>query len=221
MKIVEMTSIDSIRQNYLNNSGYAQALSRFEDIMVNKLGKTPYTDHSSIFAEGLHSNMKAVEGQALGSKLNQTGVFRADGQFDVRSGSGDSVEKINAFLKGTPMEGMGELFKHAEKRFGVNAYFLTGIAVLESNYGRSAIARDKKNLFGFGAYDDDPYGHAHSYHSFGESVIKVADYLNKNYLTEGGAYYKGTTTADVGMNYALDKKWSEKINRVIKNIMEG
>ena len=117
------------------------------------------------------------------------------------------------------MENMGEIFKHAEKRFGVNAYFLASVAVLESNFGKSAIARDKKNLFGFGAYDDDPYGYAHGYHSFAESVVKVADYLNKQYLTQGGADYNGTTTADIGVRYATDKNWSNKVNQVIRKIM--
>lgn len=220
MKINEWISVESIKHNLIKESGYVQAMARFDEILTQKF-QVPVNHESAHGSSDASSLVENTNSLSLHSLNAQKRGFDSDGNFDVRTlSSEESVSKINAYLKGTPMENMGEIFKHAEKRFGVNAYFLASIAVLESNFGRSAIARDKKNLFGFGAYDDNPYGHAHSYHSFGESVIKVADYLNKQYLTQGGAYYNGTTTADIGKRYATDRNWSNKINQVIRKMME-
>lgn len=208
MNINEIQSFENVRQNYLKNSGYIDAMARFEDILVNKLG----------IDRNLHVKAEALDKVEDFNRSNAS-MFNKNGKFDVRSGSGESIEKIDAYLKGTPMEGMGKVFKHAENRFGVNAYFLASIGVLESGYGRSAIARDKKNLFGFGAYDDDPYKHAHKFQSFEEGVVKVAKHLDRNYLTNGGDYYRGTTVEDIGKSYATSGTWAKKIEDIIHEMI--
>ncbi len=139
---------------------------------------------------------------------------------DLRLESGISARALDKFLKGTPMEGLGAYFVAAEKRYSVNAQYLCAHAVHESNFGRSRIARDKKNLFGFGAYDSDPYRYAKTFKSFEECIYYVAEYIAENYLSPAGKYYNGPTLKGMNVKYATDPYWAEKIARHMAKIEE-
>ena len=58
------------------------------------------------------------------------------------------------------------------------------MAIHESGWGSSKIAKDKKNLFGFGAYDRSPYDSAVTFATYEEGIETVAKYLVKNYINE-------------------------------------
>ena len=61
------------------------------------------------------------------------------------------------------------------------------MAIHESGWGSSKIAKDKKNLFGFGAYDRSPYDSAVTFATYEEGIETVAKYLVKNYINEKNA----------------------------------
>ncbi len=134
---------------------------------------------------------------------------------EVLADSGDSVAIIDRHLAGTPMAGMGSVFKDAEMRTGVNAYVLAAIAMHESAYGSSQIAQGKNNLFGFQAYDDSPYESAKSYASFNDSVYDVASYLRREYLSPNGQHFKGYSLESIGMSYASDPAWARKVKNFV------
>ena len=48
----------------------------------------------------------------------------------------------------SPLIGLGKKFKEVESKYNVNALFLYSLAIHESYYGTSALAKDKNNLFG-------------------------------------------------------------------------
>ena len=48
-----------------------------------------------------------------------------------------------------------QYFYYAEKQYNVNGIFIAAVAIHESGWGGSSIATNKKNLFGYGAYDRD------------------------------------------------------------------
>ena len=50
-----------------------------------------------------------------------------------------------------------QYFYYAEKQYNVNGIFIAAVAIHESGWGGSSIATNKKNLFGYGAYDRDSY----------------------------------------------------------------
>lgn len=122
-----------------------------------------------------------------------------------------SAEFINRRLAGTEMAGLGQAFKNAEAKYGVNAIFLTGLAIHESNYGKSMIAQAKNNLFGFMAYDSSPFSSAGYFESFEAGIDHVARYLGQHYLKQGGQYYNGTSIAAINVKYATDQEWAVKI----------
>lgn len=130
---------------------------------------------------------------------------------DLRLPSGISAEVLDAHCRGTPMEGLGTTFVVAEEKWRVNAGALCAIACHESDFGRSKIARAKKNLFGFGAYDRDPYNSAASYPSFPESIEAAAKHLAVAYLSPAGQYHNGPHLAGIGKRWATDPEWASKV----------
>lgn len=131
-----------------------------------------------------------------------------------------SAEYIDIKLKGTAMEGLGGAFKEAEKKYGVNALFLVGLAIHESGFGTSKLAKSKNNLFGFRAYDRSPMKSAADFRSKEECIDAVARYLSKNYLNPGGKYFKGYGIADIGVYYATDPMWSSGVQRSVIRFIE-
>ncbi len=152
------------------------------------------------------------------AQLKQVAIFKKG---NVLSDSGNSAKAIDQKLKNTPLRGLGKSFKKAEQKSGVNAYALTAIALHESGFGKSKIAKQKYNLFGFQAYDNSPYQSAKTFDSYEQGIFHVADYLRKNYLSVDGKYYNGTTLSAIGKNYASDPQWAQKVEAIMKALMKG
>ena len=128
-------------------------------------------------------------------------------------------ELDNIALKGTLLEGLGKDFINAELEYGVNAMFLVSLAIHESGWGRSAIARDKNNLFGFAAYDSSPYLSATTFPSKAASIRAAANLLSGSYLVSTGRYYRGGYTAShVNKLYASDPGWASKIGQTMRDL---
>lgn len=181
------------------SSSYNQTMARFEEILNGRLGiSTRSKNNFALMQQKVENN-------------NKVG-FTTD---NVLHNTGNSVAKINKKLENTPMAGLGKTFKAAENHTGISAYVLASIAIHESAYGKSSIARDKANLFGFKAYDDNPYSSAKAYHSFDESIVDVAEYLKKEYLSVGGKHFNGFGLDDIGKKYATDPAWSKKVKKIL------
>lgn len=140
---------------------------------------------------------------------------------DLRKPSGVSARTIDAFLSGTPLAGLGAIFMQAEHTWAVSARYLAAHAVLESGWGKSRIAKEKHNLFGFQAYDNSPYESAKGYPDFKTCIDMVAKYVARNYLDPSGKYYSGPTLKGMNVHYATDKKWADKIATLMAKIKEG
>lgn len=138
---------------------------------------------------------------------------------DLRKPSAVTAYEIDEYvLKGTALEGLGKAFVQAELDHGINALFLLSLGIHESSWGRSAIARDKNNLFGYGAYDGSPYKSAVYFSTKQQGINRVAKHLADTYLRSDGRYYSGGyTLKHVNKKYASDSKWGAKI----ANTMDG
>jgi peptidoglycan hydrolase CwlO-like protein len=143
-------------------------------------------------------------------------VFTED--TDLTQPSGENAQTINTFLSGTGLAGLGSSYMQAEQQNGVNAVFLVALSVLESGWGDSAIAQDKHNIFGFGAFDANPYGDATTFPSFDACIQYVSQYIKVNYLTPGAAYYHGPTLRGMNVDYASDPNWAVKIASIADTI---
>ncbi|GAB6107329.1 glucosaminidase domain-containing protein [Fusibacter bizertensis] len=199
------------------SQSYYQTKTRFEEILKNKLGVS--IGASSGYSVGGASDLSNLSS----SSTNKYGVATSVNSLydNVRLSSGASASAIDEKLKGTDLEGLGASFVKAESDYGVNAWFLTGVAILESGYGTSKIALDKNNLFGFQAYDATPYASAATFSTKSESIDYVAKYLSEAYLTPGGTYYNGTSVDSIGQRYATDQNWSSKVKKIMANLLSA
>lgn len=114
------------------------------------------------------------------------------------------------------------VFYNLEKKYGINGIFLASMGIHESNWGTSQIAQDKKNLFGYGSYDNTPYESSFEFETYAEGIETVAKSLVKYYLNPSGTkiydgevaaawYYNGPTLVGVNTRYATDKDWHKKV----------
>ncbi len=138
---------------------------------------------------------------------------------DLRLPSRAPADLLDAYLVGTPLMGLGAEFLAAEERWGVNAVFACAVACHESDFGRSEIAKDKRNLFGIQAYDSDPYGSAKTYPSYAVSIEDFCRLVSQEYLSPGGLYYNGPSVCGVRVRYATDPEWGAKVLRHCQAIL--
>lgn len=139
---------------------------------------------------------------------------------DLRLPSGAKIEMLDAYVKNTPLAGLGKVWIEVEGIWHINAVFLCALACHESDFGKSKIAQDKKNLHGLWAYDGDPYNSAKTYGTFKESIEDVCSLLVRQYLYPNGNYYNGPTPAGINVKYATDKEWAAKIVNHMLRIVE-
>jgi beta-N-acetylglucosaminidase len=137
---------------------------------------------------------------------------------DLTRPSGETAAKLDAFLSGTALAGLGSSFIAAERTYHVSARYFTAHAILESAWGTSAIAQDKHNLFGYGANDANPYGDAVTFASFNACIQYVANKVASNYLSPSGAFYHGPTLRGMNVDYATDPLWASSIARIANTI---
>lgn len=80
-------------------------------------------------------------------------------------------------------DGVAEAFIDIQDEYGVSALGLLAIACLESAYGTSHIAREKQNLFGWGAVDTNPFNGAWDWSSMPtkDAIYKALELIAKNY----------------------------------------
>lgn len=113
-------------------------------------------------------------------------------------------------------------FYYIEQAYGINGVFVAAIGIHESGWGTSKIAIDKKNLFGYGAYDMNAYASAYAYNGYAAGIDMIARVLMKNYLNPKGTsiyngeiatgkYYNGATLAGVNKKYASDENWANSV----------
>jgi len=120
-------------------------------------------------------------------------------------------DAIAAERPDSPLIGLGDTFVATQERYGVNAVYQAAHAVHESAWGTSEIAQDKRNLFGWGAEDSDPYGGAKRFASFEACVDYVMGEVADHYLEPGDFRYNGPTLDGMNVYYATDDRWDVKI----------
>lgn len=139
---------------------------------------------------------------------------------NLLSTSGTSAWAIDEYLQATtPLPPLGAAFLDAEARYGVNARFLLAVALHESGWGRSYIARVKHNLFGYNAFDRDPVRFASAYPTYAANVDDTARFIHDAYLTPGGRYWLGQPTLRSMQRYwSSSQVWGTSISRMASSI---
>lgn len=157
------------------------------------------------------------------SQTNQSFSF----DMPLNKPSGLSLEQFQKVLSDSKdvnkiFEQNAEYFYYVEKQYNINGVFVAAIGIHESNWGTSKIAKDKKNLFGYGAYDSNPYNGAYKFSNYSESIDLISRVLVKYYLNPRGtsiyggeqavgSYYSSPTLTGVNAKYATDKNWANAV----------
>lgn len=128
--------------------------------------------------------------------------------FDLRTPCGVTEEELEAVLKHN-LKGMAKYYLAAEEKYGVNAVFLASVSALESGWGRYCFRPN--NIFGYGR---------NSFDSYGECIDFVASKISKNYLSEDGRYYSGTTIDAVNCYYNGREVWAETVKSIFNRMLE-
>lgn len=192
-----------------------------EWIKVNYNGKEGYLKTNSITSEAV-TPLIAEKNRVATLKNN----LNIDMDLSVVSGLTLSDYKTafanNSLDKNKIFEQNAEVFYNAEQKYKINGIFLAAIGIHESAWGTSKLATEKKNLFGYMAYDRDPYNSATTFESYENAINTVAEALSTKYLhvrgtvigegmTATGIYFNGTTAKSVNIRYASDENWSSKV----------
>lgn len=141
--------------------------------------------------------------------------------------SGFTLEQFTKALtdskdKNKTFQNNAKYFYYVEKQYNINGMFVAAVGIHESAWGTSKIAINKHNLFGYGAYDSNPYNGAYSFEDYGESIDLVSRVFVKYYLNPkgtiiydktqaNGKFYSGNTLTAVNKKYASDKQWANKV----------
>lgn len=192
-----------------------------EWIKVAYNGKEGYLKTTNITSEAVTPMIK--EKNRIATLKNNLNV-----DMDLSVPSGLTLSDFKTVLsnnlsdKNKIFEQSAEYFYKAEQKYKVNGIFLASIGIHESAWGTSKIANDKNNLFGFTAYDSDPYNSATSFDNYENAINKVAEVLSTKYLhvagtkisdelTATGTYFNGKSAKSVNVRYASDTGWADKV----------
>lgn len=185
-----------------------------------------------IFANGQYGWIKLENLASISSNSNSNSnqineKITYDFEMEVNKPSGLSLEQFQKILTDKNdvngiFEDNAEYFYYIENEYNINGVFVAAIGIHESGWGKSNIAKNKKNLFGYRAYDSSPYSSASTFNTYAEGIDLIARVLVKYYLnpkgeliyngeTAVGTYYNGSTISAVNKKYASDSSWANKV----------
>ena len=166
--------------------------------------------------------------QKDGSELN----LKLDFNMALNQPSGLSLEQFKKVLTDERdvnkiFGNNAQYFYYIEQQYNINGLYIAAIGIHESAWGTSELAKNKNNLFGYGAYDSNPYNGAYQFSDYAESIDLLARVMVKYYLNSKGTkiygneialgtYYNGATLTGVNTKYASDKNWANKVYNYMK-----
>lgn len=144
----------------------------------------------------------------------------------LRTKTNIPAKTFNSFLtslgkNSSVMLNEGQSFIDAQNQYGSNALMIFAMACQESGYGESNYAKERKNLFGWGAFDSDPDNS--SYYDSVKQCINQQMGRNLNWFMDCTNYrYAGTSIGNKGTGinllYCSDPYWGAKIAAIAYKI---
>ena len=214
MKIEDLQALDASKDfipyyesdghrfyHYVAQNASIPVASHLSDMEV---GKKYYS------ADGLHFDGFNLENPFLFKDLTEATNYSAEDLDKVFS-----LLNINNSL----LENKGATFKEAEEHYHINALYLLAHSALESDWGRSKIAKDKNNFFGITAYDTTPYLSAKTFDDVDKGILGATKWIKENYIDRGRTFL-GNKASGMNVEYASDPYWGEKIASVMMKINE-
>ena len=194
-----------------------------------KEGKTYYSYDGHYFYDGSNGTASALKTLTKDLQRNSTSAsvnpnnpyYNYFNYLPFRSKTSHSAAELNNYINSvtdssSKLRGTGQYFINAQNKYGVNALLALGIAMNESDKGRSSFAKNNNNnLFGINATDDHTSENASKFSSVESCINEFAKYLiSKGYSNPGDwkdyGGFLGNKEFGANVKYASDPYWSEK-----------
>ena len=146
--------------------------------------------------------------------------------FDMNKSTAYSADELESILNkamknagidpsSSKLTGTAGIFIKYQEKYGVNALLSLGIAINESGWGTSKIAKNKNNLFGLNAVDTSPGESANYFESVDDCIREFMDkWMARGYLKDGNwknyGEFLGNKDEGINVKYASDPYWGEK-----------
>ena len=239
-----MYLIEDVTLKQMDNEASLDVISvkKYLDVKLLDLSgdwaKISYEDKDGT-KEGYVKNIKltssAVNQDVLEKNRLQKIITKLDFNMELNKPSGFTEDDFKKMLTGNAQDknlvftNNATFFYQMEQKYNLNGVFLAAMGIHESQWGTSRIAVDKKNLFGYGAYDSDAYTYSFEFEDYTEGIELVAKVLVKHYLnTTGtpvydgelatGKYYNGPNVSGVNVRYATDTNWANAVYTIMENL---
>lgn len=222
----------TLRESTDDNSNVKAEVKKSIDVKLLDLPSEEYAKVSFDSVEGYIKTSNLTSSSSTPSIVEKNRIQRlllkVNINMDLNKSSGLTLNDYKKIFTGLPndtnkiFENNYQVFYNMDKKYNINGIFLASMAIHESGWGTSQIARDKKNLFGYGSYDSTPYESSFEFTDYSECIETVAKSLVKYYLNPAGtkiydgelasgSYFNGPTLSGVNTRYASDQEWHNKI----------
>lgn len=157
------------------------------------------------------SNQKTKKTNASSNKFNRKATELYTG----------TAEDLNKYLKGKGvLEGQGQAFMNAQKKYGISASVLAAICIHESGNGKSKLAKNQNNIGGIRIAGSKKF---RTFGSVAECIDYMGGLIKRHYVDKGL-----TTLSEINEKYCppsdkTDKDgtnaiWAQEINKHTNSI---
>ena len=203
------------RSNYVANLRYGKAPSYLSQ------GSNYFSYDGHYFYTNYATMISDYTSDSRAHSVNPNNPYYNYYQYlPLRSTTSYSASDLNSTINGkisstSRLKDLGNDFVNNQNTYGVNALLMAAIAINESGWGDSSIAKNKNNLFGLNAVDASPSQRANYYNSVSDCIKDFAEtYMSKRYLNPNGSNYRGAylgnKASGINVQYASDPYWGEK-----------
>ena len=200
-----------------------------KDYIIQATGLTPTQTQSSV--------SRVTGNNTTNQPINNPNVDTSDlAKLDVVTElpklTVDQIKNVLSkhFAKSTVIgEANAEGIYKAQQESGMSALAILGIGALESGYGTSSIAKQKNNLWGWGASNSNPGANAQSFKPIDEGALDFANSYLSTYYNGYGAksiYSAGTGNNPAGMGYSyyndgsIETRWADSVGSIMQTLYQ-
>ena len=143
---------------------------------------------------------------------------------DITTPYNGSVEKLNKYLKGKgKLEGAGQAFMDAQRKYGISAVALIGIVMNESAKGKSELAMKRNNVGGVRIPNSKEFK---TYSSVRDCIMDMARFLKAGYVDNKSrpltklyqVNAKYCPAADTTDKNGLNSYWAKNVEKYAKEV---
>ena len=205
---------------YYNGTSVATASTRVgykPSYLSNQVKYYSYDGH--YFYKSFNTMISDYQNSTYENSVNSNEPYYNYYQYlSLRSNAVFTGEQYNDYItskkSNSVMATLGDDFVNTQNKYTINSVLMIGVAINESGWGTSSIAKNKNNLFGLNAVDSNT-GNASTYYSLAACIEDWAyGWMSCGYLNGTDSRYRGPHLGDkqsgINVKYASDPYWGEK-----------